>query len=47
MLHISGVILGKFFVALKTSSKINFRSVTGGVYKAQVRIHRGMLIRDY
>ena len=47
MLHINGVILGKFFVALKTSSKINFRSVTGGVYKAQVRIHRGMLIRDY
>ena len=25
----------------------NFRGVTGGVYKARERIHRGMLIRDY
>ncbi len=25
----------------------NFRGVTGGVYKARERIHRGILIRDY
>jgi len=25
----------------------DFRDVTGGVYKARERIHRGMLIRDY
>ena len=25
----------------------NFRGLTGGVYKAQEHIHRGMLIRDY
>ena len=25
----------------------DFRGVTGGVYKARERIHRGMLIRDY
>ena len=30
-----------------TSGTINFRGVTGGVYKARERIHRGMLIRDY
>jgi len=30
-----------------TSSTANFRDVTGGVYKARERIHRGMLIRDY
>ena len=24
-----------------------FRDVTGGVYKARERIHRGVLIRDY
>jgi hypothetical protein len=30
-----------------TSGIINFRGVTGGVYKARERIHRGMLIRDY
>ena len=35
------------FVVFQTSSQIDFRSVTGGVYKAQVQIHRGMLIRDY
>ncbi len=26
---------------------INFRGLTGGVYKPRERIHRGMLIRDY
>ncbi|KAF0173558.1 MAG: hypothetical protein FD160_3473, partial [Caulobacteraceae bacterium] len=25
----------------------NSHGVTGGVYKARERIHRGMLIRDY
>ena len=30
-----------------TSGTINFHDVTGGVYKAWERIHRGMLIRDY
>ena len=29
------------------SGVINFRGVTGGVYKARERIHRGMLTRDY
>ena len=29
------------------SGVTNFRGVTGGVYKARERIHRGMLIRDY
>ena len=29
------------------SSTAHFRDVTGGVYKARERIHRGMLIRDY
>ena len=29
------------------SGTTNFRGVTGGVYKARERIHRGMLIRDY
>ena len=30
-----------------TSGTPNFRGVTGGVYKARERIHRGVLIRDY
>ena len=29
------------------SSATNFRDVTGGVYKARERIHRGLLIHDY
>ncbi len=29
------------------SSTTHFRDVTGGVYKARERIHRGVLIRDY
>jgi hypothetical protein len=29
------------------SGVVNFRGVTGGVYKARERIHRDMLIRDY
>ena len=34
-------------VRLLTSGVINSHCVTGGVYKARERIHRGMLIRDY
>ena len=34
-------------VSAPTSSATHFRDVTGGVYKARERIHRGMLIRDY
>ncbi len=34
-------------VGLSTSGSSRFRGVTGGVYKARERIHRGMLIRDY
>jgi len=34
-------------VGSTTSGPSNFRGVTGGVYKARERIHRGMLIRDY
>ena len=30
-----------------TSGITNSHGVTGGVYKARERIHRGMLIRDY
>ena len=30
-----------------TSGISNSHGVTGGVYKARERIHRGMLIRDY
>ena len=34
-------------VSLATSGPPNFRGLTGGVYKAQEHIHRGMLTRDY
>ena len=34
-------------VSAPASSTIHFRDVTGGVYKARERIHRGVLIRDY
>ena len=34
-------------VKLTTSGTIHFHGVTGGVYKARERIHRGVLIRDY
>ena len=41
--------LGGCFLAVSapTSSATHFRDVTGGVYKARERIHRGMLIHDY
>jgi hypothetical protein len=34
-------------VSIATSGPPNFRGLTGGVYKAQEHIHRGMLTRDY
>ena len=34
-------------VSSLTSGVPNFHGLTGGVYKARERIHRGMLIRDY
>ena len=34
-------------VRATTSGKTNSHGVTGGVYKARERIHRGVLIRDY
>ncbi len=44
-----GSTLGGFFLAVSapTSGRTHFRGVTGGVYKARERIHRGVLIRDY
>jgi hypothetical protein len=34
-------------VGAPASGQTNSHGVTGGVYKARERIHRGMLIRDY
>ena len=34
-------------VSALPSGESNSHGVTGGVYKARERIHRGMLIRDY
>ncbi len=34
-------------VRIGTSGATDSHGVTGGVYKARERIHRGMLIRDY
>ena len=34
-------------VGSPASGVTHFRGVTGGVYKARERIHRGVLIRDY
>ena len=34
-------------VKLQASGVTGSHGVTGGVYKARERIHRGMLIRDY
>ena len=34
-------------VRLPASGTTNSHGVTGGVYKARERIHRGVLIRDY
>ncbi len=45
--HTVGTCLPPKRVGPATSSTARFRDVTGGVYKARERIHRGMLIRDY
>jgi hypothetical protein len=37
----------RFAVIQATSGAVNSHGVTGGVYKARERIHRGVLIRDY
>ena len=44
-----GLALGGWLlsVASPTLGTPNSHGVTGGVYKARERIHRGMLIRDY
>ena len=34
-------------VSIPTSGATDSHGVTGGVYKARERIHRGVLIRDY
>jgi hypothetical protein len=41
--------LGACLLAVSSASSgpIHSHGVTGGVYKARERIHRGMLIRDY
>ncbi len=46
---IIGLTLGAYILAVNrtTSDKTNFHGVTGGVYKARERIHRGVLIHDY
>ena len=46
---INGLTLGALFLAVReaTSGTAIFHGLTGGVYKARERIHRGMLIRDY
>ena len=43
-LTVAGCLLA---VSVPSSGKTNSHGVTGGVYKARERIHRGMLIRDY
>ena len=45
MNHTVVIVLPK--VRLTTSGAIHSPGVTGGVYKARERIHRGILIRDY
>ena len=41
------VVSAPLAVRLPTSGTTNSHGVTGGVYKARERIHRGVLIRDY
>ena len=43
-LTVAGCLLA---VSEPSSGKTNSHGVTGGVYKARERIHRGMLIHDY
>ena len=46
---ITGPTFGRALLAvrLRTSGVPDSHGVTGGVYKARERIHRGILIRDY
>ena len=46
---ITGPTFGSCLLAVSSqaSGVPNFHGLTGGVYKARERIHRGMLIRDY
>ena len=41
------VVVALLAVKLTTSGATNSHGVTGGVYKARERIHRGVLIHDY
>ena len=41
------VVSAPLAVKLPTSGTAHSHGVTGGVYKARERIHRGVLIRDY
>ena len=41
------VVSGLLTVSLPTSGATYSHGVTGGVYKARERIHRGVLIHDY
>ena len=47
LVPITGFIFGACREAPATSDTPRFGGLTGGVYKAQEPIHRGMLIRDY
>jgi hypothetical protein len=46
---VTGFALGVALLAVgqTTSGTPSFHGLTGGVYKARERIHRGVLIRDY
>jgi len=46
---VTGFALGAALLAVgqTTSGTPSFHGLTGGVYKARERIHRGVLIRDY
>ena len=46
---VTGFTLGACLLAVGTaiSGTPSFHGLTGGVYKARERIHRGVLIRDY
>ena len=46
---VTGFTLGGSLLAVESpiSGTPGFHGLTGGVYKARERIHRGMLIRDY
>ena len=47
LVPITGFTFGACLEAWATSGAPRFGGLTGGVYKAQEHIHRGMLIRDY